>query len=488
LRCYHRAPLRVRQAGISVERIRTIGIADSPSGGWLTQLSNEQLDQFWNDVQRSLARLVPENVYRIWLDHLSPTALEESTLYLELPEHMVGWVQRRFGATLVSAARAVDPLLSSVELLGKAGAFSSDRPLRETTPARDNPPTTRRLNPANTFSQFVICDGNRFAHAAALAVAELPAHAYNPLFIHGSSGGGKTHLLEAVANYVSTHEPQLTVHYLTAEAFATGFRHALQTSTLTAFKDTYRSANVLLIDDIDFFNNKKRSTEEFLFTVDELIGSNGQVVLSGNVSPADMPFLGDRLQERLQCGLVTKLDQPDPPARFAILRKRAPQLKDHPDHTLVLQHLADHVGGNVRTLEGALIRVHAYASLTQQPLTVALADHVLSNLEPSADTRASSLRNPSIQDIQRHISGALDLPVEDLSSPKRGRQVVYARHVAMYLCRELTPLSLPAISAQFGGRDHTTVLHAHRKIKQRLLTDADTRALVQELRSALVSG
>jgi chromosomal replication initiator protein len=455
-------------------------------------MPGDDLEQLWADVQSGLARLVPENVYRIWLSHLRPTALDDSILYLEGPAQTVEWVRRRFGSTLSAAVRGVDPLLRRVELLaGTPGhdAAATATSARTATARPDSPGAGRRLNPASTFDEFVIAPNNRFAHAAALVVAELPANAYNPLFLHGPIGTGKTHLLQAVANYISTHDPQLRLRYTTAENFATEFRQALQTSGLSDFKRAHRSLDVLIIDDIGFFNNKKRSTEEFLFTVDELVGSGAQVVLSGDDPPCSMPFLGKRLQERLEGGLVVELEQPGPAARLAILRKRAPRLDDEPAQTEVLHYLAERVSGNIRTLEGALVRVHAYASLTQQPLTIELAEYVVNSLQADLPgIKAAGATRPSIDRIQSLISRELQLGPEDLTSPKRGRQVVYARQIAMYLCRELTPLSLPAISAQFGGRDHTTVLHAHRKITKSLLTDPEARELITRLTVDLTSG
>jgi chromosomal replication initiator protein len=414
--------------------------------------------------------------------------LDQQALYLQVPPEIQHWVSRRFGSTLSRAAAAACPPLRRVELIASDDvedvAFSGQvtqgvpaPPLHHVTLKRDH-----------TFAHFVIGNSNRFAHAAALTAAEMPGHAYNPLFIHGPSGVGKTHLLQAIADYTIAHAHRLSVHYTTVENFTSHFMTALQRNEVQAFKDRYRRSDVLLLDDVQFLEGKEKTSEEFFYTVDALLGGGGQIALSGDRHPCEMPLLQARLRERLQEGLIVDLHQPDLSTRLAILRVRANAGDIQVDSLEVLEHIARRIESNIRVLEGALIRVAAFASLTEHKLTVELADQVLGDLyREGRDTPSASAAKPTITSIQQATSAALHIDAQDLCSPGRSRHVVYARQVAMYLCRELTDLSLPAIGRQFGGRDHTTVLHAHRKVQNQIATDRRTSSLVLSLKHAISS-
>jgi chromosomal replication initiator protein len=443
-----------------------------------TLAPEQQLQEIWAEIQRHLRATCPEDVYRIWLAGLEPTAINAGSLYLKTPGQTREWVRRRFGASIESAAREVDPQVQRIELVEAAGTIDA-----RTTGARAG--GVGSFKPSYTFDRFVIGESTRFAHAAALAVAEIPGQAYNPLFIHGPSGVGKTHLLQAIGNYTALHDTCLSVHYVTVEAFTNQFTGALQHNDLAAFKSTYRQADLLLLDDVQFLEGKQKTSEEFFHTLDSLLSAGGQVVLTSDRYPSEIPTLDPRLRERFQSGLIVEVEPPDFETRLTILRKLASS-DSHAVTPEVLEHIAAKISSNVRVLEGAFIRVVAFASLVESQITVELVDRVLSHLYYSES--ASHRTDPvvaTIPQIQRETAAHFRLDPEALCSPNRRRNVVYARQVAMYLCRELTAQSLPTIGREFGGRDHTTVLYAHRKITKELLLDAPTRAVVSTLTHTL---
>jgi chromosomal replication initiator protein len=428
----------------------------------------EQLSQIWTNVERALRTAVPDEVFATWLEPLQPAGFSDGILYLEAPDRKGEWISRRFGGILEAAASA-DQAVRRIEVVSTANAAS--RP--HSQPAAE-------LKSSYTFDSFVISAGNRFAHAAGLIVAEQPGQAYNPLFLSGNSGVGKTHLIQAIGNYVTLCIRGLEVRYATAEAFTSEFLSALQRSDLPAFKRRYRHVDVLLLEDVQFLEGKDKTAEEFFYTADSILNGGGQLVLSADRTPAAMPLLQTRLKERLESGLLAPIDDPDPALKLAVLRQRCGPEASELAELGVLDLLAKRSASNIRSLESALIRSRAFASLTQQPLTLDLVEQVLDAGRPADHDRVPKAPS-SVDDIQHRTSAVLGLQPTDLVSPKRGRQVVYARQVAMYLCRELTDHSLPAIAQRFGGRDHTTVLHAHRKIQRELLVDAPTRNLVDKL-------
>jgi chromosomal replication initiator protein len=311
----------------------------------------------------------------------------------------------------------------------------------------------------------------------------MPGQAYNPLVLYGPAGVGKTHLLQAIGGYIRKHDPATSVHYATIETFTSNFTSALRTNTIHAFKHTYRECDILLLDDVQFLDGKTRTAEEFFHTLDCATTSGVQVVLTIDRPPSRLPLLESRLRERLQGGLAIDMNPADEATRIAILQKLAAA---DPSLTLdreVLDILASRVSSNVHVLAGALTRLTAYASLTGSEITIAIAEEVLNHLYESEkrEWQQKRSRRPTVSQIQQETAAAFGLDEANLRSPSRSRRLVYARQIAMYLCRELTTLSLPAIAGEFGGRDHTTVLHAHRKIKSLLLTDEDARELVASL-------
>lgn len=450
------------------------------------------MEETWAKIQAHLRAALPESVYQIWLSTLEPAAIDEHTLYLRVQPEIQDWVRRRFGRALRKAASKERPSIRRVELICSGldvGAGTAVGPKAD--PGRLD---RSALRPEHTFAHFVIGRSNRFAHAAALAAAEMPGHAYNPLFIHGPSGVGKTHLLQAIGDYAIAQGSAAKgagagVHYTTVEAFTNHFLAALQRNDLHAFKERHRRNDVLLIDDVQFLEGKEKTAEEFFHTFDAALGSGAQVALSGDRHPSEMPLLQAALRERLQEGLIVDLDPPDLDTRLAILRIRAHFNGIAIDSKDVFDRIATRVPGNIRVLEGALIRVAAFASLTDSTLTVEVVDRVLGHLYDSGAGELERLSNrPTVSAIQEMTSEALKVELVELSSGRRSRHVVYARQIAMYLCRELTDLSLPAIAHQFGGRDHTTVLHAYRKVQKEIHTNRDTYSLVISLKQAIQSG
>ena len=343
--------------------------------------------------------------------------------------------------------------------------------------SRESP--DRELNAKYTFDLFVIGSSNRFAHAAALAVAEAPAQAYNPLFIYGGTGLGKTHLLQAIGHYVRQHSRRLTARYVTSEDFMNEFIDAVRDrgARIEGFKRRYRNYDVLLVDDIQFIEGKERIQEEFFHTFNSLYEGGAQIVLSSDRPPREIATLEERLRSRFEWGLLTDIQAPDLETRIAILRKRVETEGIAIENPEVLTFIAGRVSANIRELEGALTRVVAFSSLTDRPLTVELAEDVLRDVYPQGEA-APEVTIPRIQEA---VSQRFGVTLDELVSPRRSQAVAYPRQVAMYLSRELTDASLPMIGKEFGGRDHTTVIHAKDKITRLIREDRSVYNLVQEL-------
>ncbi len=323
----------------------------------------------------------------------------------------------------------------------------------------------------------MIGSSNRFAHAAALAVAEAPAQAYNPLFIYGGTGLGKTHLLQAIGQYVSEHTKGSTTRYVTSETFMNDFINSLRDKRIEGFKQRYRTYDVLLVDDIQFFEGKERIQEEFFHTFNSLYEAGRQIVISSDRPPKEIATLEERLRSRFEWGLITDIQPPDLETRIAILRKRVTTDRIRVDDPEVLTFIAGRVSTNIRELEGALTRVVAFSSLTGLSLTVELAEQVLRDLFPHGD----AVPAVTISRIQEAVSDRFGLSITELCSQRRSQAVAYPRQVAMYLSRELTDASLPKIGKEFGGRDHTTVIHATTKITRLISEDRSVYNLVQDL-------
>ncbi|MCL4289070.1 MAG: chromosomal replication initiator protein DnaA [Thermoleophilia bacterium] len=424
----------------------------------------------WTDVSERLRGALGERTFETWLGQVRPGGLSASELVIEVPNDFTReWIEGHFLSLIRSSVRDV---------------IGSERAIRLTVPPDGAPgdietPAPARvegLNPRYSFDTFVIGSSNRFAHAAALAVAEAPAKAYNPLFIYGGTGLGKTHLLQAIVGYVSRHSPRLSARYLTSETLTNDFINSIREKRVEHFKHRYRHYDVLLVDDIQFLEHKERIQEEFFHTFNALYEAGRQVILSSDRPPRDIATLEERLRSRFEWGLIVDIQPPDLETRIAILRKKVATDRIHVPDTQVLTFIAGRVSTNIRELEGALTRVVAFSSLTVRPMTVELAEDVLKDVFPQGEPP-----NITIERIQEVVSHRFSISLQELVGQRRSRAVVYPRHIAMYLCRELTDSSLPKIGGHFGGRDHTTVINATSNITKLIREDRGVYNLVQEL-------
>jgi chromosomal replication initiator protein len=446
--------------------------------------NHHELQDIWLRIAAELRRAVPAEIYDIWLAPLELVELDGDVVVVRAPAELREWIADRFARVLQASAAAVMGPEATVDV--RTGDVRHGRPTvsRRASAAAEasvGPPERDTLNPRYTFLQFVIGASNHFAHAAGLAVAELPAQAYNPLYITGPPGVGKTHLLHAIGNYVRAQDPGLTVRYTTVETFTNQFVAALADGSIERFKGRLRHNDVLLVDDVQELASKLRTQEEFFHTFDALHEAGSQIVVTADRLPGELAALDERLRERLGSGLVTTVAPPDPSTRLTALRKRV-QLDaiDAPDDR-VLDLLVDRAPANLRALEGALIRIVAFASLTGRPLDLALAATVLDDLYPVTVHSPGAGARPTIQRVQELTAQAFGLTPDELVSAGRAPRVAWPRQVAMFLARQHTGSTLPAIGRGFGGRNHTTVLHACRRAAERLETDPEARAVVDEL-------
>jgi chromosomal replication initiator protein len=433
-------------------------------------------ETLWNEVAGRLKGALNETTYRTWFAEAEGHDLSDDAFVLGVPNDFTReWIEGHFLGLIGAAVRDVTGQERHVGLTVSERAPLEAPALRE-PPRRPPASGDGGMNPKYTFDLFVIGSSNRFAHAAALAVAEAPAQAYNPLFIYGGTGLGKTHLMQAIAQYVAEHSSELSVRYVTSETFMNDFINSLRDKRIEGFKQRYRTYDLLLVDDVQFFEHKERIQEEFFHTFNSLYEAGSQIVMSSDRPPRDIATLEERLRSRFEWGLITDVQPPDLETRIAILRKKTKTDGIHVPEPQVLSFIASRISTNIRELEGALTRVVAFSSLTGRSLSVELAEDVLKDVFPQGEAAEVSIRR-----IQELVSERFQLTMDELCGDKRSQNIVYPRQVAMYLSRELTDSSLPKIGKEFGGRDHTTVIHATSKIARLIREDRSVYNLVQEL-------
>jgi len=434
--------------------------------------------ELWQQILSIIQSKLSKPSFDTWFKATKATRMNDHSIVISAPTTFaVEWLESRYtklvGSTLfevVGKQLDVKFVIEEAVIEEPIPSLSSSQPQ-----VSHEESMTHMLNPKYTFDTFVIGSGNRFAHAASLAVAEAPAKAYNPLFLYGGVGLGKTHLMHAIGHYVLEHNPNSKVVYLSSEKFTNEFINSIRDNRTENFRNKYRSVDILLVDDIQFIAGKESTQEEFFHTFNALHEERKQIIISSDRPPKEIPTLEERLRSRFEWGLITDIQPPDLETRTAILRKKAKaENLDIPNEAMT--YIANHIDSNIRELEGALIRVVAYSSLTNQDVTTHLAAEALKDIIPSSRPKMITM-----QDIQQKVGEYYNLRMEDFKARKRTKAVAFPRQIAMYLSRELTDFSLPKIGEAFGGRDHTTVIHAHDKITQLLKVDQDLFKVVNNL-------
>ncbi len=460
--------------------------------------TSPEAHRVWEEVLSVVRSELNTPTFKTWFEHTSPVDVFEDRIVVGVQNEFAReWLESRYSGLLRSALSQVCGRPMAVEFVipenasGNQGttpvspetaSVEISESLRSPEGTKAEPTDLSGFNPKYSFDSYVMGPSNQFAHAAALAVAESPGRAYNPLFIYGGVGLGKTHLLQAIGRYVLLGFPHMKVKYVSTEQFTNDFINSIgdrDRKRIDGFRRQYRTNDVLLVDDIQFLRGKEGIQEEFFHTFNTLQQAGKQVILSSDRPPKDIEKLEERLRSRFEMGLMTDIQPPDLETRIAILRRKieAEGLEVPFD---VVSFVADRVSSNIRELEGALIRVVAFSSLTRSPVTIDLARSVLKDIFPERSTRPIA-----VSTIQREVSKYYSISLSELTGNKRSQNIVYPRQIAMYLSRELTDLSLPRIGAEFGGRDHTTVMHATAKIQKMMNADREVYNQIQALTNAI---
>lgn len=491
-------------------------------------MNTKQLADIWDCVLKEMQPTVSPIIYSTWFKTAIPLRMDETNFEIGVPKQFVQeWLELNYKASLQEKINSITKQNLTLKVIN-LNISEEDQP-QATSPEEYQPeqqptnntynstqtsrtelqfsPTLERsdkkqpssatktqnsetgnlfaqnfsedldsnLNPKYIFENFVTGSSNRFAHAAALAVAENPGRVYNPLFLYGGVGLGKTHLMHAIGNKIKKNNPGLKVLYISSEKFTNELINSIRDGNPEAFRQKYRNIDCLLVDDIQFLSKKEHTQEEFFHTFNTLHEANKHIIISSDRQPKEIPTLEDRLRSRFEWGLITDVQAPDLETRIAILRKKALlEQIDIPNDIMLL--IASRIDNNIRELEGALIRVMAYSSIHKEPITMELAQSALKDIFPE------NIKKPvTIEKIQEMVSDFYKIKLEDFMAKKRTRQIAYPRQIAMYLCRELTNASLPRIGEMFGGRDHTTVIHAHDKIAQERLQDLKLDSNLKDL-------
>ena len=441
------------------------------------------LDALWNELKATYQKDLSPASYNTWIETANPRTLDQNQLVLEVPSkiHKEYW-EKNLATKIVE----VGYMLSGNEIIPRfitGEEAEQEEVIEEKNPKVVAPSPLKKamLNPKYTFDTFVIGKGNQMAHAAALVVAEDPGSIYNPLFFYGGVGLGKTHLMHAIGHQMLQSQPNAKVKYVSSETFANDFINSIQNKTAEEFRQEYRNVDLLLVDDIQFFAEKEATQEEFFHTFNALYNEGKQIVLTSDRLPNEIPKLQERLVSRFAWGLSVDITPPDLETRTAILRKKAAAERlDIPDDTL--RYIAGQIDSNIRELEGALVRVQAFAAMNSEDISTSLAADALKTLK-------SGKGHPqlSILQIQEEVAKYYHIQLKDLKGKKRVKSIVVPRQIAMYLARELTDNSLPKIGAEFGGKDHTTVIHAHEKIQQLMDSSVSMQNEVSEIKNFLLN-
>lgn len=451
-----------------------------------------QLNNLWEQALNIIKGEISEISFNTWIKSCTPISISDNLLKLSVPnEFTKGILDTRYKDLLIQALKIVTSRKFKIEFYlesdleeEKENEEKQKEDKKENTNDVDgsivvSDEMSATLNPKYTFQSFVIGNSNRFAHAASLAVAESPAKAYNPLFIYGGVGLGKTHLMHAIGHYILQENPKAKVVYVSSEKFTNELINAIKDDKNEEFRNKYRKVDVLLIDDIQFIAGKERTQEEFFHTFNALHEENKQIILSSDRPPKEIPTLEDRLRSRFEWGLIADIQPPDFETRMAILKKKADvEGLNVPNEVMV--YIATKIKSNIRELEGALIRIIAYSSLTNRDVSVDLASEALKDIISNKESAPVTVKT-----IQESVANYYNLRIEDLKSQRRTRNIAYPRQIAMYLSRKLTDMSLPKIGEEFGGRDHTTVIHAYEKISENLKTDEGLQSMINDITKKL---
>jgi len=440
---------------------------------------NAILEDLWQKTLDLLKNELTEISFNTWIKTIEPISLSSNNIILGVPaEFNKGILESRYSTLIKNAIKHVSSKEYAITFVIPSQE-DEKKYEKQTEVVNNDESVISILNPKYTFDTFVIGNSNRLAHAASVAVAESPAKAYNPLFIYGGVGLGKTHLMHAIGHYVLSQNPSTKVLYVSSEKFTNELINAIKDDRNEEFRSKYRNIDILLIDDIQFIGGKERTQEEFFHTFNSLYEAGKQIIVSSDKPPKEIPTLEERLRSRFEWGLIADIQPPDLETRIAILRKKAQmESLDVPNDVMVF--IANKIASNIRELEGALNRVVAYASLTENEINVELATEALKEILSAAKTKVINSST-----IQEAVARYFDLKPDEFKSKKRNREIAYPRQIAMYLCRELTDLSLPKIGEEFGGRDHTTVIHACDKISKDIESNPETRRAVEELKKTI---
>lgn len=440
-------------------------------------------EEVWKAVLSSIEKTVNKQSFETWFKPMSVVGLTDSSIEIAVPNKFVSeWIKEHYLATIKEILKDIlgkdmDVIFAVDQREGTETPFSAQEESPQPRPAPA--PDTDTLNPKYVFERFVVGENNHFAQAASMAVAEAPADAYNPLFIYGSVGLGKTHLLQAIGHLARKNNPSVRVTYISSEKFLNAFIDAITHAEMEGFKNTYRKVDVLLIDDVQFLIGKEKVQEEFFHTFNELYESHRQIVISSDRPPKEMVPLEERLRSRFEWGLIVDIQQPDLETRVAILRKKM-ELEGTTIPEDVSFYIANKVKHNIRELEGALTKLLAYASLMKKEINLSMARTTLKEI-----LSLEGEKDISIEQIQKKVAKAFDIKFEDMKIKKRDRDIVFPRQIAMYLARELTDYSLPEIGKEFGKRDHSTVIHSYNKIQEKIKSDANLYEKIKEIKDSL---